>query len=132
MENTMLKYQIQFVDSTGCGSYDYFEADTQEQALELAVETANNHLKQKYHWQRINPPMFFESRYKPVRTPKVVEIVAVKGSEEVYTSRDGTQKTRYKWITKRGGHKFKLTLNYIEYKFKDGSSERNVWYVIKK
>lgn len=128
----MMKYQIQFVDSSGCGSYDYFDADTQEQALELAVEIANNHLKQKYHWQRINPPMFFESRYKPVRTPKVVEIIAVKGSEEVYTSRDGTQKTRYKWITKRGGHKFKLTLNYIEYKFKDGSSERNEWYVIKK
>ena len=76
--------------------------------------------------------MFFESQFKPIRTPKVVEIVAKKGSEETYTSRDGTQKTRYEWITKRGGHKFKLTLNYVEFKFKDGSSERNEWYVVKK
>lgn len=128
----MSKYQIQFLDSNGSGSFEYFDADTKEQALELAVETANNYLKQKYNWLRINPPMFFESQFKPIRKPKVVEIVAKKGSEETYTSRDGTQKTRYEWITKRGGHKFKLTLNYVEFKFKDGSSERNEWYVVKK
>ena len=128
----MSKYQIQFLDSNGSGSFEYFDADTKEQALELAVETANNYLNQKYNWLRINPPMFFESQFKPIRTPKVVEIVTKKGSEETYTSRDGTQKTRYNWITKRGGHKFKLTLNYVEFKFKDGSSERNEWYVVKK
>lgn len=126
----MSKYQIQFTDSKGYGSFEYFDADTKEQALELAVETANNYLHRQYQSRRFR--MWFEDQFKPIRTPKVVEIVAKKGSEETYTSRDGTQKTRYEWITKRGGYKFKLTLNYVEFKFKDGSSERNEWYVVKK
>lgn len=126
----MPKYQIQFTDSKGHGSFEYFDADTKEQALELAVETANNYLRRQYQSNRFC--MFFESQFKPIRTPKVVEIVAQKGSEETYIARDGTQKTRYNWITKRGGHKFKLTLNYVEFKFNDGSSERNEWYVLKK
>ena len=107
----MSKYQIQFTDSKGYGSFEYFDADTKEQALELAVETANNYLHRQYQSRRFR--MWFEDQFKPIRTPKVVEIVAKKGSEETYTSRDGTQKTRYEWITKRGGYKFKLTLNYF-------------------
>lgn len=128
----MAKYQIQFLDSKGSGSYEHFDADTLEQALELAPETANEYLRRKYEWLRINPPMFFESDFKPIRTPKVVEIVVKPGSERKYIAKDGTEKTTRTWITKRGGNKFKLTLNYIEYKFKDGSSSRSEWYVVKK
>lgn len=62
----MSKYKIQFLDSNGSGSFEYFDADTKEQALELAVETANNYLKQKYNWLRINPPMFFESLVREI------------------------------------------------------------------
>lgn len=126
-----MKYQIQFLDSKKSGSYEYFEADTHEQALELAAQTANVYLHTKRNYNKQYPSMFFESQFKPIRTPKVVEITAVKGSEEMYTSRDGTIKTRYKWITKRGGHKFKLELRYIEFTFTDGRKERNEWYAIK-
>ena len=128
----MTKYQIQFTDSKGCGSFEYFEADTKEQALELAVETANNYLRQKYHWDNLHSSLWFHSPFKAIRTPKVVEVIAERGSEEHYIKRDGTPAVRYKWITKRGGHKFKLTLSYIEYKFQTGLSERSEWYSIKK
>lgn len=47
------------------------------------------------------------------------------------TTRDGVKKSICDWITKRGGGKFSLVLNYIEMKFTDGHTTRDEWYVIK-
>jgi len=124
----MASYQIQFNYSDGHGEFRYFDADNREQALDRAVETANIYLNEKREHDKACPPMFYESPFRPVRTPKVVEIAPVNGSEEQYTKRDGTSAVRYDWRTKRGGHKFKLCLNYTVCTYANGSNDRAEWY----
>ena len=126
----MSKYQIRFTDRRGHGSFEYVDAETVDEAKELAVSKANEYLKQKRHWEMIHEPLWFESAFKPIRVVNVVEII--KTEREMNVSRNGitTREIRPEWITKRSGNKFKLKLSYIQFKFSDGSIDLNEWYAL--
>lgn len=106
----MKRWQIRLLDKDGCGSYLHFDA-TIEEAREKACEKANEDLAKSY--KNDEHKLWFQPRFKPVKTATVVEY---------------DNKT-HRAVSK--GEKFKITLCYVLYKFRDGSQERNEWYSVK-
>lgn len=104
-----MKFQIRLVDKSGCGSFLYFEADENNKE-EMACKTANEDLKKRRERDEFMRGSFFHQPYKPFRTVSIVEY-------------DNEKK-----CTKRGGIKFKITLNYFEAKLSSGRKVRDEWY----
>ena len=122
----MSKYQIRITDRSGCGSFEYFEVDTIEEAKEKAIEVSNEFLYQR----RIYDVSTWWTKYKPIKTVNVIELKEIKLSDEEIITKAGTVHPKRKWVTKRGGNKFKLHLSFIEATFKDGTKKRDEWYTL--
>jgi hypothetical protein len=105
----MKHFQIKLVDKLGHGSFLYFDA-TDETAQDIACDTANEYIKQQRYKSETLSHSPFHTPFKPFKTISVVEYDTVNHG------------------TKRGGLKFKLTLDYIKVKFIDGSTFYNNWY----
>lgn len=104
----MNTYQIRFVRAGG-GSYEYIKAEP-DNAVEVACEKANEYLRKHRERTAIDSFSARFSPFKPVRTITVVE----------YSNE------RHGPVTK--GARFKIRLQYIEFRFRDGSRRRDEWY----
>jgi len=122
----MARYQIRITDRSGCGIFEYFEADTIDEAKEISVDVSNAFL-----WKRrIYDTSTWWTKYKPIQTINVVELKEIKLRDEELITKYETVHPKIKWVTKRGGNKFKLHLSFIEVTFKDGVKKRDEWYTL--
>lgn len=100
-----MKFQIRFTDKSGCGSFEYFDADTLEHAHVKAEDVATEYI-QKIRIRESNSVLFHKlAKSKMIPTVSVVEY-----NTETQTA-------------KRGGLKFKLTYCYVQATYKSGLKE---------
>ena len=123
----MSKYEIRMTDRKGHGSILLVEADSIEKAKDLSIEKANKFLDERRYFDKFRS--FMTEPYKAIRTVNVVEVNAI--NERKVTDRDGNERLRYDYVTKRKGNKFQLELRYLKLTYDDGSVESNEWYVTK-
>lgn len=96
-----MKFQIRFVKD-GCGSYEYFDAETLEEAHVKAEEVATEYIQKVRNRESSNPMIRFTGPSKMIPTVSVVEY-----NTETHA-------------TKRGGLKFKLTYCYVQATYRSG------------
>lgn len=104
-----MKFQIRLIDKSGCGFFLYFEGENDNKE-EMACKTANEYLRKRRERDEFMRGSFFYQSYKPFKVISVVEF-------------DNEKK-----ITKRGGLKFKIKLDYFELKVISGRKIRDEWY----
>jgi len=143
-----MRYQIRFVDKDGFGDFKYFDANSNDEARELAPEVANNYLVERRKYEilyRTGCLSGFGVPRKPYKKVSVIEIAEV--DVKCFCHKDGkswcdskvlpdntknpeewTKGVRKEWKKKRGGDSFKLSLNYIEFTFSDGEKRKDEWY----
>lgn len=99
----MPKYQIRFCDSKGHGSFQYVDCDAKD-APEKAAEKANEYITRQNELRR---------GFTIIQNKKTVHVWEI----DMETKQP-----------KKKGHRFKLTLNYVQATYSDGTKERKEWY----
>ncbi|NQT22374.1 MAG: hypothetical protein HQ579_02930 [Candidatus Omnitrophica bacterium] len=115
-------FQIRDCDKRGLGSFLTYTLDTKtdnDTIFQTACDKWNSHMQER---ERRYFPSFFRQppKYRP--TIKVAEM-----SKKVIQlpEPDNRGKThRNIWTTKRGGLKFAIRNNYVQFTFQDGSKKR--------
>lgn len=116
-------FQIRDVGSDGCGSFESFCVDkdcTQEEICAIACEVHTQAMIKK---EQFHIPSFF--RKPPVwrNSLKVVEQKRdITPPNEWHIKRGKTYGNA--WGVKRGGFKFKITRDYIQVKYADGTTKK--------
>lgn len=98
----MPKYQIRFCDSKGHGSFCY--VDGEKNVEQLAADKATEY---------INRDMGFGAFGRRIESKKTVHVWEM----DMVTKQP-----------KKGGHRFKLKLAYVQATYTDGSKTRKEWY----
>lgn len=107
-EVATIKYQIRFCDKNGNGSFQYVDVKSRKGVEKKAAEKATEYInKQKEVRGNFG---FFINSFKPKRVVHVWEWDTEKGEP------------------KRGGHRFKLELMFIQATYTTGRKMRNEWY----
>lgn len=107
-----MKYQLQF-KTGGSGksrSYRYVEGN-KKTAPDLAIKEAMIELEKGYNNQNIF------HQFNPQKTIQVVEL-----------EDKGENHKPFRWITKKGGHKFKIRLCHMTMTFHGGNKKKEMWY----
>jgi len=104
----MTKYQIRFCDSKGNGSFEYIDVKSKKGVEKKAADKATEYIaniRSRY------------SNWNPFRQPE-------KAKRIVHVWEWDSDKKQ----PKRGGHRFKLELYFIEMTYVSGRKARNEWY----
>lgn len=106
-----MKYQIRFCDNKGNGHFKYVDVKSKEGVEEKAAQAATDYLKEQAQKAASNSSWnVFYVPERPKRTLHVWEWDSEKREP------------------KRGGHRFKLRLAFIEATYVGGSKKRQEWY----
>jgi len=109
----MIKYQIRFCDSKGCGFFAYLDVKSKEGAEDKAAAKAteiNIERRKKHEEESQWSPFKAVTRYQPKRVVHVWEWDAEKKKP------------------KTKGHRFKLELYYFVATHLNGTKTRKEWY----
>lgn len=109
----MKKYQIRFCDSKGCGFFEYILVKHGGDVMKITAEKATevNDKRKLQHTEQSQWNIF--KALHPYKSKRVVHV--------------------WEWDLenkqpKKGGHRFKLKLAYIQATYTDGSKSRKEWY----
>lgn len=108
----MPRYQIRFCDSKGNGYFEYVDVRSKKGVEKIAADRATEVITKEAH------------RYRTTGGPFGMFIQAPKPKRIVHVWEWDAGKR----CPKKGGHRFKLQLGYLQATYSDGSKERKEWY----